>query len=117
MSKRKQGELEASVMNCLWDSPEGLSSQQILDLLGNDKLAITTVLTVLSRLGEKSLVTRKHDGGRRLLFQAILTREAHTASLLLGAMEKSANPAMVFSHFTSGLTPNQLAELKAALDK
>jgi len=32
-------------------------------------------------------------------------------------MEKSANPAMVFSHFTSGLTPNQLAELKAALDK
>jgi predicted transcriptional regulator len=117
MSKRKQGELEASIMSCLWDRPEGLSSQQILALLGDDDLAITTVLTVLSRLGEKSLVARSQDGGRKLLFQATLTREAHTASVLLGAMEKSANPAMVFSHFTNGLSPNQLAELKAVLGK
>ena len=53
MSKRKQGELESAIMGCLWDRPEGLSSNQILALLGDDELAITTVLTVLSRLGEQ----------------------------------------------------------------
>jgi len=46
-NKRKQGELESEILGCLWDRPEGLTSQQILALLGDDDLAITTVLTVL----------------------------------------------------------------------
>ena len=80
MSKRKQGELESAIMGCLWDRPEGLSSNQILALLGDDELAITTVLTVLSRLGNKGLLIKRQEAGRKLLFIATKTREAHTAS-------------------------------------
>ena len=117
MSKRKQGELESAIMGCLWDRPEGLSSNQILALLGDDELAITTVLTVLSRLSDKGLLLKKQEGGRKLLFIATKTREAHTASLLLDAMQDSTNPALVFSHFASSLSADQLQKLKAVLDK
>ncbi len=74
MSKRKQGELEAQVLGCLWDRPDGLSSQQILALLGDDSLASTTVLTVLTRLTDKGLVEKHAGEGRTLMFKAATTR-------------------------------------------
>ncbi|NCW95771.1 MAG: BlaI/MecI/CopY family transcriptional regulator, partial [Actinobacteria bacterium] len=61
--KRKQGELESEVLGCLWDRPAGLTSQQILALLGDDSIKITTVLTVLSRLEDKNLVTKAAGPG------------------------------------------------------
>ena len=115
MSKRKQGELEASVLSALWDRPEGLTSQQILALVGDESLAITTVLTVLSRLVDKGFV-KKESMGRGLLFIATSTREQHTAELLLGAMDDAANPALVFSHFAKKLSADQVAQLKRALE-
>jgi predicted transcriptional regulator len=117
MSKRKQGELESAIMGCLWDRPEGLSSNQILALLGDDELAITTVLTVLSRLGNKGLLIKQQEAGRKLWFIATKTREAHIASLLLDAVQDSTNPSLVFSHFASLLSSNQLQKLKDVLDK
>jgi len=117
MSKRKQGELESAIMGCLWDRPEGLSSNQILALLGDDELAITTVLTVLSRLGNKGLLIKQQEAGRKLLFIATKTREAHIASLLLDGVQDSTNPSLVFSHFASLLSSNQLQKLKDVLDK
>ncbi len=116
MSKRKQGELESQVLSCLWDRPDGLSSQQILAMLGDDSLAITTILTVLSRLTDKGLVQRTAGEGRTLIFRSTSSREEHTAKLLLGAMDQS-NPALVFSHFAGGLSAKQLEQLKKALDQ
>jgi predicted transcriptional regulator len=117
MAKRKQGELETAVLGCLWDRPDGLSSQQILALLGDDDLAVTTILTVLARLGDKGLVQKEQLGGRTLIFTATGTREQHTAKLLLSAMENSLNPALAFSHFAQGLSADQIESLKKALDR
>jgi predicted transcriptional regulator len=114
MSKRKQGELEAEVLGCLWDRPDGLTSQQILALLGDDSLAITTVLTVLTRLVDKGQVEKLPGQGRTLLFRATSTREAQTAKLLLAALDRG-NPAAVFSHFNAGLTDAQREQLKKLL--
>ena len=96
-NKRKQGELESEILGCLWDRPEGLTSQQILALLGDDDLAITTVLTVLSRLSDKGLVQREQATGRTFLFKSTSTREQHTASMLLNALADTENPALVLS--------------------
>jgi predicted transcriptional regulator len=114
-NKRKQGELESEILGCLWDRPEGLTSQQILALLGDDDLAITTVLTVLSRLSDKGLVQREQATGRTFLFKSTSTREEHTASMLLNALADTENPALVFSHFTSQLSEAQIESLKKAL--
>lgn len=115
--KRKQGELESEVLGCLWDRPAGLTSQQILALLGDDSIKITTVLTVLSRLEDKNLVSKAAGPGRGFIFQAVTTREQHTAKALVELVGQIGNPAAVFSHFASGLSAKQLKELKEALDK
>lgn len=114
MAKRKQGELEAQVLSCLWDRPDGLSSQQILALLGDDSLAITTVLTVLTRLSGKNLVEKTSGTGRTLLFRSVTSREEHAAEVLLSAMNNS-NPALVFKKFAAGLTSDQQALLRREL--
>jgi len=115
--KRKQGELESEVLACLWDRPAGLTSQQILALLGDDSIKITTVLTVLSRLEDKGLISRAAGAGRGFIFLATTSREQHTANALVELVGQTGNPAMVFSHFASGLSAKQLKELKEALDK
>ena len=47
---RLQGELEQLILDSLWDAPGALSSQQLLEIVSPDgELALTTVLTVLSR--------------------------------------------------------------------
>ena len=117
MAKRKQGELESEVLGCLWDRPAGLSSQQILAMLGDDEIKVTTVLTVLSRLEDKGLITKAAGAGRGYVFLASTTREQHTAKALVELVGQTGNPAAVFSHFASGLTAKQLKDLKAALDK
>ena len=116
-TKRKQGELESEVLSCLWDRPAGLSSQQILALIGDDDIKVTTILTVLSRLEDKGLITKSAGPGRGYIFQALNTREQHTANALIELLGKTGNPAEVFSHFAGGLTAKQLKDLRAALDK
>jgi len=114
--KRKQGALESEVLGCLWDRPDGLTSQQLLAMLG-EEVKLTTVLTVLARLQEKGQVTKSPGSGRSFIFSAVTSREQHTAQQLLNLMGAEANPAAVFSHFTQGLTDSQVAELKKALQK
>jgi predicted transcriptional regulator len=114
---RQQGELEQLILDSLWDAPSALSSQQLLDLIGPDgELAITTILTVLSRLTDKGLVARQPGAGRSLLFSAVQTREQHAADLMLKMVSGAGNPALAFSHFTSGLTATDLAALRKSLE-
>jgi predicted transcriptional regulator len=116
-SGRQQGELEALILDALWNSSgEPLTSQQILELVSPDgSLALTTIVTVLSRLVDKELVTRKPGAGRSLLFSAAQSREQHTADLMLKLVSGADNPSLAFSHFADGLTPAQLEALRNSL--
>ena len=121
MSKRgrQQGELENQVMDALWGASGSLTSQEILDNVnqGTNELALTTILTVLSRLVEKGMVTRSSGTGRSLNFSAAETRERHSANLMLKLLGDTENPALTFAQFTSSLTPKQLAALRETLEK
>jgi predicted transcriptional regulator len=116
--KRLPGELESLVLGCLWDAKNPLSSLEIQAECGKQgELALTTVLTVLSRLEEKGLVIREIDRGRILQFRAAETREQHTARLMLSLIDEDTNPALAFSYFAKGLTKAQRTELKNILGK
>lgn len=120
MSKRarQQGELEASVLDALWSAEGSLTSQQVLDEVNSSAdsgLALTTVLTVLGRLVDKGLVTRSPADGRGYLFAAATSREQHTASVMLELVAGADNPALAFSHFASGLSPEVLKQLRQSL--
>lgn len=113
---RQQGELEQLILDTLWDSKTALTSQQILDTVSTyGDLALTTVLTVLSRLVEKELVTREQGEGRSLLFSPAQTREQHAATLMLNLVTNAGNPALAFSHFASGLSKAQIKALRDSL--
>lgn len=118
---RQQGELEQAVLGVLWqarDSSEPkLTSQQVLERLPSEhQLALTTVLTVLSRLGDKGLVLREQGQGRSLLFYSSTSREEHDAASLLRVFETSNNPALTFSHFASQLSAQDLEILKQSIN-
>lgn len=113
---RQQGELESLILDTLWSSKRPLTSQEILEATGNGELAITTILTVLSRLTDKELVTREPGEGRSFLFSAAQSREQHTADLMLKLVAEQSNPALAFSAFAKGLTAPQLKALRKSLD-
>lgn len=113
---RQQGELESLILNVLWNSKASLSSQEILERVGEGDLALTTILTVLSRLADKELVVREPGEGRSLLFSAAQSREQHTADLMLKLVAEETNPALAFSAFAKGLNAAQLKALRKSLD-
>lgn len=118
MSKRgrQQGELESLVLDALWSANSPMTSQQILEQVGADgELALTTVLTVLSRLTDKGIVEREAGSGRALLFKTAQTREEFAADSMLKVFAAAGGPALALSHFADGLTPDQIKALKQAL--
>ncbi len=119
---RKHGELEAQVLDALWALEEAgfesITSSEILEQLGNkDSVALTTLLTVLSRLCDKGLVLRLKNGGRNLVFSSVQSREDQAASALLELLENSANPDLVVSHFVGALSPDLKEALRKSLRK
>ena len=115
---RQQGELEQLILDALWDSANPVSSQQLLERISPDgELALTTILTVLSRLSDKGQVVREAGQGRSLLFSATQSREQHTADLMLKIVSGAGNPTLAFSHFASGLSESDLEALRKSLDR
>jgi predicted transcriptional regulator len=111
---RSQGQLEGQVLDALWDLDAEATSQQLLETLGED-IALTSLLTVLSRLVEKELVTRRSGEGRALLFKAAVSREQHAADQLLKIIGATDNPALAFAHFAKGLDTKALKALRDSL--
>jgi len=115
---RQQGELENLVLDVLWDADEPLTSGEILARCNNDSdLALTTILTVLTRLSDKELVVRTSGQGRSNLFTAATSREEHTARQLLDLINDTSNQALTLSHFAAGLNKKTVAALKKILNE
>ena len=68
-------------METLWSADSPLTARDVQESLHGRELATTTVLTVLSRLERKGLVTRER-AGRAHRYRAVSTREDHVAELM-----------------------------------
>lgn len=113
---RKPGELESAVLNALWDFPEGLTSTQIHAILGDESIAMTTLLTVLSRLVEKELVEKESVGSRSLVFRPAQSRERHVAEQLARSLAQVDKPQLVFAHLKNLIPPNSYEQIKKSFD-
>lgn len=66
------GPLEAEVMDAIWSTSEPMAVRAVVDQLNDGRsepLAYTTVMTVMSRLAEKGILTRNKKG-RGYLYRA-----------------------------------------------
>lgn len=113
------GDLERALMDHLWAADGALTVRQVHDEVGVDRgLAYTTVMTVLDRLAKKGLLVQQRDG-RAYRYRAAATREELTASALrsaLGGLDRDDRQAAIM-HFIDDATPDELDDLRAALDR
>jgi predicted transcriptional regulator len=112
---RPFGDLEASVMDVLWDAGRPLLVRDVVDRLRPDRpLAYTTVMTVLDNLYRKDWLDRARDG-RAWRYEPLLGREAYTAMLMREALSVSGNRTGVLARFVDEIDPEDAAALTELL--
>lgn len=110
-----RGELERAVVQVLWDAEAPLTARQVAELLPGRELAVTTVLTVLSRLERKGVVRRSRDG-RAHSYEPVASRSEHTAALMQQALETSGDRDAALARFVGTVTPEDADALRRALE-
>jgi predicted transcriptional regulator len=122
MSMATLGELERSVMDLLWDSPDAMTAGDLRDGLADvaavssaKELAVTTVLTVLSRLEAKGFVTRDRDT-RPHLYRSSTSRASHMAELMHEVLGAAPDREAVLARFVGQVSPAEAESLRRILD-
>ncbi len=115
------GELERSIMERLWSSGEPVSAAELRDELAHktsagNELALTTMLTVLSRLERKGFVDRNRKVRPHLYF-AVTTRADHTSELLRQALGAEPDRAAALAYFVGQVSPQEAETLRQLLDQ
>lgn len=114
------GELEAKLMEAVW-SLESPSVKNVVDYWGED-LNYKTTLTVLNRLVEKGILTRRKSG-RIYVYQAVVSRDELLADVVEQVVRglfstnfrQVAIPQMVET--AAAVDPNILNELSDLIEK
>jgi predicted transcriptional regulator len=108
------GNLEQTIMNVLWDADGALAANEIKAQVPSAP-AVTTVLTVLTRLEHKGFVTRDRSA-RPHLYEAVTTRADHMAELMHEVLGDAKDRSAVLARFVGGVSPSEAAQLRKLLD-
>lgn len=111
------GELEAVVMERVWDCEPGASTtvRAVFDQLTTERdIAYTTVMSTMDNLHSKGWLARERDG-KAYRYWATLSREEHSARLMREALDGGGRSELVLSHFVEQIGPEESARLRDAL--
>lgn len=109
------GQLEATVMECLWGGDEPMSVRDVLKRLNEERdLAYTTVMTVLDNLYRKDMVDRE-KAGRAWVYVPAASRSKYTAELMGQALAGSPDRGSALLRFVEQLPAAELSELRRVL--
>jgi predicted transcriptional regulator len=100
--RRQRGGLEHEVIAALAAHGEAMTPGQVRDALGAE-LAYTTVMTVLSRLCDKGLVTRRR-AGRAFAYQAVVDEDEIAARQMRRLLDARDDRAAVLTRFVGTLS-------------
>jgi len=99
--RRPGGTLEAEVLSLLQTSDQAQTPGEVLERLG-DGLAYSTVVTVLSRMFDKGLLTRSKQG-RAYAYAPVADAHGLTARRMHQVLESDSDRAAVLSRFVEDL--------------
>ena len=112
---RQFGELEAAIMDVLWNAAEPMRVRDVLDELNQERdLAYTTVMTVLTNLHRKGWVDREMED-RAYRYRTVTTREEATAQTLRDLLDSADDRESVLLHFVSSASEEESDILRRAL--
>jgi predicted transcriptional regulator len=101
--RRAAGELEAAALTVLQSTGSPLTPGEVRDRLGGG-LAYTTVVTILSRLHAKGVLTRL-KAGRAYAYAPVADEPGLAARRMRRVLDARADREVVLARFVSGLSP------------
>jgi predicted transcriptional regulator len=114
---RQFGELEAVIMDRLWERNRPALVREVVDDLRQDRpLAYTTVMTVMDNLHRKGWL-RRHRDGRAWRYAPTGSRSGYTAALMSGALATSTDRRTALAHFVLQMSPHDAELLRQAVDQ
>lgn len=117
---RRLPDAELEVMQALWRCTPPASRTDVAAALSQDHpMAATTLLTVLTRLGEKGFL-RTDKEGRRSLYTPLISQADYLASQSRTFVQKVCGgslPAFAAALCDSGLTREELDQLRDLLER
>jgi predicted transcriptional regulator len=114
---RQFGELEAVIMDRLWERNRPALVREVVDDLRQDRpLAYTTVMTVMENLYRKGWL-RRHRDGRAWHYEPTGSRSGYTAALMSGALATTTDRRTALAHFVLQMSPHDAELLRQALDQ
>lgn len=115
MQQRGFGDLEALVMERVWDREDGVTVRAVYTELAEARqIAYTTVLSTLDNLHRKGWVRRVREG-KAYRYWATMTREERSAHLMRTAFDAGGDSEAVLAFFVEQMTDEESAQLEAAL--
>src|SRR2546430_12954096 len=113
---RRFGELEAVIMDRLWEWERPVLVREMVDALHDDRaLAYTTVMTVMENLYRKGWLRRERDG-RAWRYEPTRTRSSYTPALMSDALATTPDRRTALKHFSLPMSPHDPALLRQAPD-
>ena len=117
---RRLPDAELEVMQAIWACKAPVARTDIEEILyKTHPMAMTTLLTLLTRLGEKEFITIEKSG-RRSYYTPCISQEDYLASQSKTFFEKLCGGSMstfATALCNSGLSKEELAELRDMLER
>jgi len=115
MQQRAFGDLEAVIMDRVWDREEAVTVREIFDELAEERtIAYTTVLSTMDNLHRKNWLQRERSG-KAYLYTPAMSREERSARLMRDAFDSGGDTDMVLAFFVEQMNEEESAQFKAAL--
>lgn len=116
-SRRRAGQLEAQIVTVLTEAGGALTTGEVLERLGAEAgLSYSTVVTTLTRLHRKGIVTRRRHG-RAFRYRAVADATGLTAFRMNRLLSREDDRASVLRRFVSGLDPDDEELLRDLLSQ
>lgn len=113
---RELGGLEKAIMDRLWRWNRPATVREVLEDLNLErKVAYTTVMTVMTNLERKGLLSRALVG-RAYVYAPLAAKADHTAALIAEAVGDGPDRTVPLLRFVSQLSAGEIQQLRTALD-
>ena len=109
------GDLEAVVMDRLWDCDGATTVREVFeDLLRDREIAYTTVMSTMDNLHRKGWLSRERDR-KAYRYWPSMTREQYGAALMREALDAGGRSDRVLAHFLEQISAEDSAALRKVL--
>ena len=115
MTRRPDGALEGDVLRALWDLDRPASPSEVIEEM-NTELALSCIATILCRLCDKGLASRRRMG-RAFVYEAVSSEAELTTDRIRSLLDSTEDRQLALTGFVKALDPADMAMLNALLNE